>query len=545
MKIRLSLLTLSIASGLAVAAPVAEAAGADGAAKAAAANRALALIKGSPAATRNSGADAFIAGDVTIDANGTEHVRFARTYGGLPVIGGDVVVHSRSGALREVSQTLKSTARPGLAPVVRRDEAIVTAGARFGTGFTGSPSSRLVIYARDTAPLLAHEVVYHGFKADQTPTEMHYIVDARTGKIIDQWDMVHTAMVPGPGGTTCAGTAATGRGASLTLGNVPVGTAKCGSQYVLNDTTRGGGATHNMAMKTGGLGTVFTDPDNAWGNGLTSHTQTAAVDAHYGVAQTWDYFKNTHGRVGIANDGVGVISRVHYGRNYANAFWSEACNCMTFGDGTMGATIYPMVVIDVAGHEMTHGVTNRTAKLIYSGESGGLNEATSDIFGTMVEHFSANAADTADYVIGEKLYPNNASMRSAIRWMFKPSLDGASPDCWSSSVAGLDVHYSSGPANRFYYLLAEGATVPAGFGAGSWANLTPASLVCNGNTSLTGIGRTAASKIWYRALTVYMTSSTNYAGARAATLSAATDLYGAGSTQAKAVAAAWAAVNVN
>jgi Zn-dependent metalloprotease len=107
------------------------------------------------------------------------------------------------------------------------------------------------------------------------------------------------------------------------------------------------------------------------------------------------------------------------------------------------------------------------------------------------------------------------------------------------------VHYSSGVANHFYYLLAEGAVVPAGFGSGTWANLTTASMVCNGNTAITGIGRDAASKIWYRALTVYMTSNTNYAGARAATLSAAADLYGNGTANYNAVAAAWSAVGVN
>ena len=215
---------------------------------------------------------------------------------------------------------------------------------------------------------------------------------------------------------------------------------------------------------------------------------------------------------------------------------------MTFGDGS--GTSLPLVALDIAGHEMSHGVTSRSADLVYSGESGGLNEATSDIFGTMVEYYAANANDPGDYVVGEELFPNNAAMNRAIRWMFKPSLDGVSPDCYSSSLGSIDVHYSSGVANHFYYLLAEGAVVPAGFGAGTWANLSPSSLVCNGNTSLTGIGRTAASKIWYRALTVYMTSSTNYAAARAATLSAATDLYGAGSSQYNAVAAAWTAVSV-
>lgn len=543
MRIRCSLLTLAIVSGFAVMAPKVEAAAA---AKSAAVTRALALVKSSAATTRSASGDGFISGEVTIDPDGTEHVRFSRTYKGLPVIGGDFVVHSRSGALKSVSQTLGTAARPGLTPVVSSDKAIVEAGTRFGTRFTGSPASRLVVYARGKTPVLAHEVVYQGFKADQTPTEMHYIVDAKTGKIIDQWDMVHTAtMVPGPGGAACAGTATTGSGKSLTVGTVALGTTKCGSQYILTDMARGGGSTHNMTMKTTGMGTVFTDPDNTWGNGLTSNAQTVAADAHYGVALTWDYYKNVHGRNGIANDGVGVVARVHYGRNYGNAFWSDACNCMTFGDGTNGATIFPLVVIDIAGHEMSHGVTSRSAGLLYSGESGGLNEATSDIFGTMVEYYAKNSNDPADYVIGEELYKNNSGMQGAIRWMFKPSLDGFSPDCWSSTLGNVDVHYSSGPANRFYYLLAEGAKVPAGFGAGSWANLTPASLVCNGNTKLTGIGRDAASRIWYRALTVYMTSTTDYAGARAATISASTDLYGATSTQTNAVKAAWAAISVN
>uniref|UniRef100_UPI0013D3529C M4 family metallopeptidase n=3 Tax=Pseudomonadota TaxID=1224 RepID=UPI0013D3529C len=79
-----------------------------------------------------------------------------------------------------------------------------------------------------------------------------------------------------------------------------------------------------------------------------------------------------------------AYNRVHYSRNYNNAYWSDACFCMTYGDGD-GTTLRPLVALDVAGHEMTHGVTSRTANLTYSGESGGLNEATSDIFGTMVE----------------------------------------------------------------------------------------------------------------------------------------------------------------
>ena len=248
---------------------------------------------------------------------------------------------------------------------------------------------------------------------------------------------------------------------------------------------------------------------------------------------TWDYYKTKHGRSGIANDGKGAYNKVHYGRSYVNAFWSDTCFCMTYGDGD-GSSMYPLDSLDVAGHEMSHGVTSRTAKLVYSGESGGLNEATSDIFGSLVEWFANNPNDTPDYLIGEELYINGGGTK-AMRYMHNPSLDGASVNCWSSTVGSKDVHYSSGVGNHFFYLLAEGSNPGAGL---------PQSPTCNGS-SVTGIGRDAAGAIWYKALTQYMTSSTNYAGARAATLSAASALYGAGSAQYNAVAAAWSAVNVN
>lgn len=544
MNAKMSLLSLAIVSGLALSGSV-EAAGNP---RSAAVARANTLVGNHPALVRRAAADTFVARDSIIDADGSEHVRYQRKYRGLPVIGGDFVLHSRNGKVTGVSQSLKTTARPGLAARVSADQAIVEAGAQFAPRFLGAPTARAVVYARGASPVLAHEVVLRGFKPDQTESIMHYIVDATSGRILDSWDDVQTAL-PGPGGSGACynGSVATGTGKSLMAGDVVLDTIKCGTQYRLIDATRGGGATHNMAMKTAGMGTVFTGSSNVWGNSLVGNSQSAAADAHYGVAMTWDYFKNVHGRLGIANDGQGVVSRVHYGRNYGNASWSNACFCMTFGDGDNGATILPLVALDIAGHEMTHGVTSRTAGLIYSGESGGLNEATSDIFGTMVEFYANNSNDPADYVMGEELFTNNADMRKAIRYMFKPSLEGpgTSHDCYGPTTSKVGVHYSSGPANRFFYLLAEGAVVPAGFGAGSWANLTPGSLVCNGNTALAGIGRAAAGRIWYRALSVYMTSSTNYAGARVATINAATDLFGAGSAQVNAVKAAWSAVNVN
>lgn len=259
------------------------------------------------------------------------------------------------------------------------------------------------------------------------------------------------------------------------------------------------------------------------------------MDAQYGTDVTWDYYEDVHGRRGIAGDGKGSYNRVHYGNKYNNAFWDDSCFCMTYGDGD-GVQMGPLVSLDVAGHEMTHGVTSKTAALTYSGESGGLNEATSDIFGTLVEFHAANPEDPGDYLIGEKIVRDGFG-KDALRSMDQPSKDGKSADCWDTSVKDLDVHYSSGVANHFAYLLAEGS------GAKTLGGVAHNSPTCDGST-VTGIGRAKLGRIWYRALTVHMTSSTDYAGARTATLKAAGDLYGEGGPEHKAVAAAWSAVGV-
>lgn len=545
MKIQAGLLSVAVVSVLALSASAYSAPGArlNNAGPAA---RAQALAGGAAAkAIGRAPTDSFAVTDTIVDRDGTEHVRFNRSYRGLPVIGGDVVLHSKAGQFKAASATLKNALRPQIAPKIGAEDAIVAAGVDFGSKFSVKPSAKLVVYALNTTPTLAYEVRLAGIKPNQMPTDMRYYIDAANGKLLNKWDTVHSAGVPGPDPLCTGATAATGTGKTLLSGDVVLNTVKCARAFWLWDTTRGGGNTRNMANRTFGMGSVFIDADNVWGNNAMTDSATVAADAHYGVATTWDYFKTNFNRMGIANDGRGAISRVHYGRNFVNAFWSDGCFCMTFGDGDGGVNYKPLVVMEIASHEMTHGVTSSTANLVYEGESGGLNEATSDIFGTMAEFFANNPNDPGDYVIGEEVFVNNPDKTLGLRYMFKPSLDGRSPDCYSSDLGGLDVHYSSGVANHFFYLLAEGAVVPANFAAGTPANLSPASLVCNGNTALTAIGRGPAQQIWYRALTVYMTSGTNYAAARTATMSAAADLYGAGSAQQNAVAAAWSAVGVN
>ncbi|WDO08509.1 M4 family metallopeptidase [Streptomyces murinus] len=477
--------------------------------------------------------------DVIVDKDGSQHVRYDRTYHRLPVLGGDFVVHiGPDGGYRGADRASRAAlALPSTTPKVSAPEAADLATNALRAANLGDrlrqvkAKPQLIVDALHGTPRLAWRTDAVALDSLGNPVARTVLTDARTGARIDAWDSIETA---------------TGDGRSLYSGTVPLETTQSGSSYQLKDPTRGNTYTGDAANKTDlcifGIcisrapSTVFTDTDNHWGTGATGDRSSAAVDAQYGTDETWDYYKNVHGRNGIAGDGKGSYNRVHYGSNYNNAFWDDSCFCMTYGDGD-GTTFGPLVALDVAGHEMSHGVTSKTAGLTYSGESGGLNEATSDILGTMVEWYANNPSDPGDYLIGEQIVRPGFG-GTALRYMDKPSRDGSSADYWSSSVGNLDVHYSSGVANHFAYLLAEGS------GAKVINGVSYNSPTYNGST-VTGIGHDKVGKIWYRALTVYMTSSTNYAGARTATLNAAKDLYGAGSAEYNAAAAAWSAVNVN
>ncbi|MCW3813258.1 M4 family metallopeptidase [Micromonospora sp. DR5-3] len=475
--------------------------------------RAVAQLRAHSGSALVTDGQTFTLRNVQTDADGTEHVRLNRYQDGLPVLGGDTVVHLGKGnTWRGASQSLAAAPTRGAKARVSAAAAGRTALAASTAATRRVDGSQLVYDADAAGTALAYEVVVGGAYADGTPSELHVLVDATTGRVRDSWEGVQRD----------------GTGNTFHSGTVTVGSTLSGGTYQLADTTRGGHRTYDLNGGTSGTGTLVTSALNVFGDGTLANRQTAAADAAYGAQMTWDYYKTTFGRNGIRNDGVGAYSRVHYSTNYANAFWSDSCFCMTYGDG--GSGWYPLTSLDVAGHEMSHGVTSNTAGLRYSGESGGLNEATSDIFGTLVEFYANNAKDPGDYLIGEKLRTSGAPLR----YMDKPSKDGSSADCWSRSVGRLDVHYSSGVANHFFYLLAVGS------GSSSYGN----SPTCNGST-VTGIGNAKAGAIWYRALTTYMTSRTDYAGARTATLSAAKDLYGAGSVEYNTVAAAWSAVSVN
>ncbi|MBM2618237.1 M4 family metallopeptidase [Actinoplanes sp. LDG1-06] len=467
---------------------------------------ARAAVTGHKTAVRAGNGEKYQAKDVVVDADGGRHVRFERTWKGLDVLGGDFVVHTTgSGSFTGATVAQTSAIEVGREPEVTRGAAVAAAQREH----SGRAEARLVVDASAGEPVLAWEVTVAGRHV--------VVVDATTAAVRRSWSLVKTADE--------------GTGHGVHTGDVKLATTRTGEgAFELTDAGRGGGTTrdalNNTAAPTRNNSKAFTDADDVWGNGSMTDRASAAVDVHYGMARTWDYFDTTFGRSGMGGDGKGVTAYVHHDVNDANAAWGDSCRCMYFGDGFNGAT--PWTSLDIVAHEWAHGFNLRTADLDYTGEAGGLNEASSDIFGTLVEFAVNSPADPPDYLVAEKVETD------PLRYMDDPHRDGVSPSCWSSSVKNLDVHYSSGIGNKFFYNLAVGS------GTTRWGTSTP----CGTAGPVTGIGNEAAAQIWYRAMTAYMVSNTNYSGARKATLQAATDLYGAASAERAAVQAAWLAVGV-
>ncbi|MCP3060900.1 M4 family metallopeptidase [Myxococcus sp. K38C18041901] len=300
--------------------------------------------------------------------------------------------------------------------------------------------------------------------------------------------------------------------------------------YTLEDSTRGKGVnTYDAMNKSTASGkTQLTDDNDVWGEATDGARTKAGVDAHYGAAMTYDFLKDVLGRDSIDGAGEALNSFVHVRTNYVNAFWDGTK--MSYGDGD-GKTSGPLTALDIAGHEIAHGLTERTAGLIYRNESGGLNEAFSDIMGAGVEWYAStkNPAVKFNWTVGETAWtPTNGDSEDGLRYMDDPKKDGYSIDNYKDYPKQTEVHGSSGIANNAFYLLANGGT-----------NRTSQIEVKD------GIGMDKGLKIYYRALAHYMTPNTTFAQARTATLQAATDLYGADSAEVAKVKESWTAVGVN
>lgn len=436
------------------------------------------------------------------DDIGQTHVRMEQVYKDVPVFGRQVITHLDGVAVRKVTgsvfegvQGLDTTPKVNVAKAV----AAAKAALKNNGGSAKKPEAKLVILpARDgsSTATLTYQVQIFVEHPNKVPERHEYFVDAKDGSIV--W---HFNSLP------------TGTGYSLYSGAQYIPTTGSWGNYLMQSPTHNYSYTYDYQY-----GTIFADYDDVWGNSTEGNRQTAGVDAHFGMTRTWDYFQTRHARCGMNNACAQTFSAVHYGFDMANAFYTGGG--MYFGDGDASSS--PWVSVDVVAHEFTHGVTEYAAGLQYVDESGAANESFSDIFGTAVE-FSTNI--NPDYLIAEDItYPG-------IRSMSDPSIFGH-PDHYSERVyigTGYDnggVHFNSGIQNKAFYLLAEGGTHP------------------NSGISVSGIGREAAERIFYRALEVYLWSGSQFLDVRNACVSAAADIYGSGSAQHTSTQAAWCAVGV-
>ena len=492
----------------------------------------------------------------TEDERGRIHVRFDQTFRGVPVFAADAIValaegDTPTGVITSTQRDIDVSTVPRISAT--QAVSIVHSDMRPRGPYAAPPDAQLVVYPhqaeRERAQRLRgpdaelnaedletyverYSLAYYVHatlrNSAQETAARDYIIDANTGEIVAQWDALQTA-------------AAVGTGKSAYSGTVSLNTDSVSGGFELRDTVRGMNiATYNMNHGAAGMGTIYVDADNTWGDGKNyvpggsttgDNGQTAAVDAHYGTQRTYDYYKNVHGRNGIDGMGRATYNVVHFATSFDNAFWDDGCFCMTYGDGSKFSVL---TSLDVAGHEMTHGVTANTAKLVYRGESGGLNESMSDIHGTMVEYYARGGSGSMIGNTGGNFDLGDQLAMKPLRYMYKPSKDGKSADAWKVGLGNLDVHYSSGPMNRAFFFLSQGASSMTT--SDFYSSYLPG--------GMTGLGNDKAARIAYHALATKMTSNTNYAGARAAFLAAATDLYGAGSAEIAAVEDAFGAINV-
>ena len=496
------------------------------------------------------------------DNLGQTHVRFSQLYHGIRIWGGEVITHTqKDGTELPPTSALKQDIEVDIEPKLSATEVLnvvkTDLAPRFD--FAVKPVVELVVFPEKVSRVLprkalasnnplnaedfvtevkGYQLAYYVHTELENPGDTRhtdYLVNAQTGAIIEKWDSLLSSV-------------AIGTGKSQYSGTVSLNTNSLASGFELRDLTRpasGGNVVYNLDHSTSGTGTIFTDSDNTWGDGInfkedpepttSANGQTAAVDAAYGLQATWDMYKNVFGRNGINGLGKPTYARVHYDNAYDNAFYSDQCMCITYGDGTKLQTL---TSLDVAAHEFSHGVCMTSAALIYNQESGGLNEANSDIMGAMTEFYMRGAngkgsviPDTGGtWTQGEQITTPAYPLK--MRFLYKPSKDGYSADAWSPTLKNLNVHYSSGPMNRAFYFLSQGATK---------TGETSTSYLPQG---MTGIGNDKAAKIWFRALTTYMTSSTDYANARIACIQAVRDLFPVSGPEEIAVWNAFAGINV-
>ena len=470
------------------------------------------------------------------DDLGYVHERYAQYYKGIKIENSDIRVHYLNGIFVSANGEYIDAANIDVSIILSKESAIQKAKEYVGAkeymwedeaennwlksvtnDETASfyPNPEIVICKnsiniQDTTFHIAYKIDIYA----KEPVSRDYIfVDAKNGRILAVNPIL--ANVIGTAATRYSGTRS-------------ISTQQNGSTYRLRGYDNSQSIeTYNMKKGTSYADVDFTDNDNNWTSSEfhNANKDDAALEAHWGAMMTWDYFKQIHNRNSFDNNGATIKNYVHYGVNYLNAFWDGLR--MTYGDGD-GTNVDTYVCLDVAGHEISHGVCTYTANLVYSGESGAINESLSDIWGACVSNYANNLFPG----LNKNIWLHRIDVGTANRSFMNPSSYGQ-PDTYGGGTywtgSNADVHTNSGIMNHWFYILSIGKSGTNGIGNAY---------------NVTGIGISKAEKIVYRAETVYMTANTNFANARTHTIQAAIDLYGACSSEVVSVTNAWYAVGV-
>jgi len=466
------------------------------------------------------------------DALGYQHVRATQMFQGLKVFGGQLLVHfNRDGKAYQVNGRYVPDINVDVIPQITPDDAMHLAAedlAALGKGsVTIKAPPELVVFAWNTAPRLAYALT---LTCDPAVENIwRFWIDAQDGTVLMRYNDVKLA--------TITGNILSGEGG---------GTTNVNDCYTAGGTNYLWGTNLMWQIYNASTNTIYVDHASLTATNIawrTNNPWTPADSNEISAAVNFDhiqqYYSNVHYRSSYDNNGSNALAYVHYGNNLVNAFWSPAVQAFLFGDGD-GTSVNPLTVLDVAGHEFTHAVTEYSANLIYAYEPGALNESFSDIFGACVEFYSqpdgranypSRVAGTADWLMGEDCWLSSTALRD-LRNPANAATVGAGSEqpthykgtyWYTGTLDNGGVHQNSGVQNYFFYLLSEGGSV------------TNNGVVYN----VTGIGVTNAAQIAYRALTVYCYVFTDYAEIRTAWLSAAQDLNPAWATS---VIQAWDAV---
>ncbi|HBA82551.1 MAG TPA: hypothetical protein DCZ95_00510 [Verrucomicrobia bacterium] len=481
----------------------------------------------------------FRARRVDEDRLGFHHVRLDQFLHGVRVVGGELIVHfDRQDRAYEVNGTYMPDLTVGVVPILAADQAVAAARAdllREGRPEGDLPETpELVVLARQVPARLAYELTLTYGRGSVDPGRWRYWIDAENGAVLEKYNDIKYIPAPTASGqhVPVSGALLAGEGGGAT--NVAGWYDFVNTNYYLHNTNLHWIVENVAYSGYPDAATYAFRPTADWG--VSDRTEISLALA---FELTQRYFSEVHGLNSFNDLGILARANAHQGSSYVNAYWDGSE--FYFGDGD-GAQANSLAVLDIAGHEFTHAVTEYSANLVYQNEPGALNESFSDVLGSCIEFFGqaddrasypSRHAGQADWLCGEDSWLDSTALRD-LRNPANAATVGAGNEqptryrgtyWYSGSGDNGGVHQNSGVQNFFFYLLSEGGS---GVNDGILYNVG-------------GIGRTNAEQTAFRALTVYCTANTDYRSARSAWLSAAQDLDPAWTPF---VRAAWDAVGV-